>query len=367
MVQPSSGDTRLRAAVIGTGGISKEHLGFLASSPRAELVGVCDLSPVAVAHAATTYATRPFSSVDEMITATRPEIIHVLTPPNTHLAIATTALRAGAHVVCEKPITLGAEDLEQLLSVARECDRHIVENHNYRFNPEIELLDGLLAAGSLGTVAEVEIRIGLPVTDPAGRFGDPNLTSPIHDLPAGVIHDFITHMVYLLAHFTPGVDWSTVDSQWNNHAGVAHFPVDDLDATLVGVGPDGAVHGRLRFSALMAPDCFEITVRGTEGYGQVELFSGRVSEVIPRPVGKQLAPIANMMIGGLALFAAGPRSLKRKIMQEGPYVGLAKFLDLTYEALGRGEAPPVTPDDMLTTSRLIDRLVAGRSPQIGAS
>jgi hypothetical protein len=141
--------------------------------------------------------------------------------------------------------------------------------------------------------------------------------------------------------------------------------VDDLDSILVGDGPDGAVHARIRFSALLAPDCFEITVRGTEGYAQVELFSGRVSRVIPRPGGKQLSPIVNMMVGGATMFAGGPRSLKRKIMQQGPYVGLERFLDLTYTALAAGTELPVTPADMLATSRLIDRLVAGRS--VGAA
>lgn len=361
MVEPDMTHAPVRAAVVGTGGISKEHLGFLASSPRARLVGVADTSPISAAHAAETYGTEPFASLDEMLAATRPDVVHVLTPPTTHVPLTELALAAGTHVICEKPITLSTPDLERLLAAADAAGRHLVENHNYRFNPEIAQLDAMLEAGQLGTVAEVEVRMGLPVNDPGGRFGDPNLPSPIHTLPAGVIHDFITHLTYLVGHFTRGVDWQVVDSRWSNHGGVAHVAVDDLDSMLVGVGPDGAVHGRIRFSALMAPDCFEITVRGTEGYGQVELFSGRVSQVIPRPGGKQLSPIVNMMVGGASLFAAGPRSLRRKIMQQGPYVGLVRFLDETYAAFGSGANPPVTPDDMLAAARLIDRLVEGRA------
>ena len=362
MVEPESGTgPRLRAAVIGTGGISKEHLTFLASSGRADLVGVCDMSPIAVDVAATTYGTTAYADVATMLADARPDVVHVLTPPTTHVALSEQCLAAGAHVICEKPITLDAPDLDRLLAAADRAGKRLIENHNYRFNPEVEQLDALVASGTIGRVGEVEVRMGLPVNDPGGRFGDPNLPSPIHLLPAGVIHDFITHLTYLVTHFTPGVDWATVDSRWSNHGGVAHVAVDDLDAILVGEGPDGAVHARIRFSALLAPDCFEITVRGTAGYGQVELFSGRVSEVIPRPGGKQLSPIVNMMVGGASMFVGGPRSLKRKIMQQGPYVGLARFLDLTYAALAAGAVPPVTADDMLVTSRLIDRLVAGRT------
>jgi len=361
MEQPDTTAPRLRAAVVGTGGISKEHLTFLATSPRAELVGVCDRSPVAAQYAADTYSTTPYGDVAEMLAAARPDVVHVLTPPTTHVALSELSLTAGCHVICEKPVTLDAADLDALLAVADRAGRHLTENHNYRFNPEVEHLDALVAAGKLGTIHEVEVRMGLPVNDPDGRFGDPNLPSPIHRLPAGVIHDFITHLTYLVGHFTPGVEWATVDSRWSNHGRVPHVAVDDLDSILVGEGPGGSVHARIRFSALLLPDCFEITVRGSQGYAQVELFSGRVSQVVPRPGGKQLSPIVNMMVDGASLFAAGPRSLKRKIMQQGPYVGLARFLDLTYAAFSTGTPPPVTPADMRTTSALIDRLVAGRA------
>ncbi len=358
---PSGSAPRLRAAVVGTGGISSEHLRFLAASARAELVGVCDMSRVSVEHAASTYGTTPFRSLDTMLVEAQPEVVHVLTPPSTHIALSETALESGAHVICEKPITLNSPDLEALLATADRSGRRLIENHNYRFNPEIEHLDGMVASGVIGDIGEIEVRMGLPVNDPAGRFGDPNLPSPIHRLPAGVIHDFITHLTYLVDHFATGVDWEVVDSRWSCHGGVAHVPVDDLDSLLIGTGPAGAVHARIRFSALLAPDCFEITVRGSKGYGQVELFSGRLSEVIPRPGGKQLSPIVNMLVGGVSLFLGGPRSFKRKIMQQGPYVGLERFLDLTYTALASGSEPPVTPADMLRTSRLVDRLVAGRT------
>ncbi|MFT4217171.1 MAG: Gfo/Idh/MocA family oxidoreductase [Micropruina sp.] len=353
----------LRAAVVGTGDISRQHLAFLSNSPLAQLVGVCDLSPVARRWTADEYGTTPFASLEEMLEQSRPDVVHVLTPPTTHSRLARTALAAGAHVICEKPIALDADELVALLDEADRQGRVVVENHNYRFNPEIQQIDELIADGALGDIGEVEIRIGLPVTDPAGRFGDPNLPSPIHDLPAGVIHDFITHMAYLVGHFAPNVTWHRVVSAWSKHSPLAHIPVDDLDAVLVGEGDNGPVHARIRFSALLAPDCFEITVRGSRGYAQAELFSGRTTTIAGQPGGKQLGPIVNMMKDGVHQFIGGPRSLKRKILQQGPYAGLSNYLDLTYRALASGSPTPVTADDMLAASRLIDRLVAGRSLQ----
>src|SRR5947209_43557 len=144
--------TRLRATVIGAGGISREHLKFLASSDRCELVGVCDLSHAAAGHAAGEFGTDAYTSVGEMLEAARPDVVHVLTPPATHVALARDALAAGCHVICEKPVTLDAVTLEELLAAASHAGRRLVENHNYRFNPEIAALDDLVAAGALGQV-----------------------------------------------------------------------------------------------------------------------------------------------------------------------------------------------------------------------
>lgn len=360
MNQPSPPRRPLRAAVIGTGGISGEHLGHLHAATDVELVGVCDRSPASVEYAAERYGTQAFSDAAEMLAATNPDVTHVLTPPATHVALSTLALNAGSHVICEKPITPTATELRDLLAVAESAGRVITENHNYRFNPEVAALAALLDSGRLGALTEVEVRISLPVTDPAGRFGDPNLPSPIHQLPAGVIHDFMTHFAYLVNHLASIPEWTTVLSAWNGHAGADHIPVDDLDAILVGRGVDGPVHARIRFSALCGPDEFEITVRGTEGWAQSELFGGRWVEVRPRKVGAQLTSIANLVVGGATMLFDGPRSFKRKIMQEGPYSGLKRYLDETYAALANGSPVPVGPREMLAASELIDRVVAGR-------
>jgi predicted dehydrogenase len=97
----------LRAAVIGAGKISEEHLRFLGNSPHAVLTGVCDLSPAMArfgvdrfGHAGTTAA---FMDHRRMLEEKRPAVVHVLTPPHTHVRLVTECLRAGAHVIVEKP------------------------------------------------------------------------------------------------------------------------------------------------------------------------------------------------------------------------------------------------------------------------
>ena len=199
-----TGRQPLRAAVVGSGAISKEHLTYLSGrshladsiADRIELAAVCDRSKAAADYAATEFgANRTYTDIGDMLAAEQLDVVHILTPPASHLGLATSSLEAGANVICEKPITPSAVELEQLLSVAQRHGRAVMESHNYRFNDGYLNIRQAVDGGRIGRIAEVEIRICLPITDPSGRFGDPNLPSPIHQMPAGALHDFTTHFV----------------------------------------------------------------------------------------------------------------------------------------------------------------------------
>ncbi len=356
----------LRAAVVGSGAISKEHLTFLSGRSRAvgdvadriELAAVCDLSPVAADYGATEFgAGRAYTDLNDMLDAEELDVIHILTPPASHVPLATLSLEAGANVICEKPITSSAAELEQLLTVAQRYDRAVMESHNYRFNDGYLAIRKALDSGRLGNLTEVEIRICLSVTDPDGRFGDPNLPSPIHRMPAGVLHDFTTHFAYLLLGLTGDVKFNRIAAAWSNHSGVSHFRYDDLDALLIADGPAGPIHGRLRFDAGSAPDAFTLTVRGTRGWIETDFFQPYLRTVVPRPGGAQLSPIVNHVANGVGFVRDGVTNFGRKLLQQTPYHGLHRMLDETYRAMREGGPLPVTTGDMLAAARLVDHLL----------
>jgi predicted dehydrogenase len=342
----------LKSAVIGTGAISKEHLSFLANCDRARLVGVCDLSKAAANYAAQQYqAEAVYADYQQMLEVAKPDVVHILTPPNSHKAIATDCLKAGAHVICEKPITPTYSEFKDLWSIAQSCDRHLIEDQNYRFNEPILTILDLVQKGMLGNVEEVEIRMALNIRD-GGRYADENLPNPLHKLPAGIIHDFITHLCYLTLLFLP--DFDRVRAAWSNHGGGNLFKYDDLDAIIVG----GSKHARIRFSSYTQPDCFSVIVRGSKGYAETDLFQPYLRCVRPRQGGKQLSPLINHFVNGYDLINASFRNFRGKLMQKTPYEGLYKLLDLTYEAIQNGSQPPISFSDMECTSRLIEALLA---------
>lgn len=343
----------LRTVVVGTGGISQEHLAFVARSPRAELVGVCDLSAAAASYAAERFgAAASGTDLAALLASTAPDVVHVLTPATTHSAIAAQCLRAGAHVISEKPVTTDLAELEALLAVADEAGRTLTEDHNYLYNHGVQRLAELVDDGSLGEVVEVDVRMALDVRA-GGAFADTSLPHPIHRMPAGVIHDVLTHLVYLAQHFVPG-PYDQVRAAWRNQGGGDLFKYDDLDALAFA----GRQHARIRFTSSTWPQCLSVTVRGTAGEAETELFQPYVREVLQRSAGKQLSSTVNHFVNGASLARSALRNFGHKVSRiETPYHGLHRFLDLTYEALAAGVEPPVTRRRMIETTAFIDRLL----------
>src|SRR5881394_124049 len=291
---PAPGPRVLRAAVIGTGKISEEHLRYLGSDPGVVLAGVCDLSPSLAKYAAARFkAGAAFSDSAAMLREARPDVVHVLTPPHTHAALVTDALGAGAHVVVEKPVAPTNAQFRDLWSLAQARSRRIIEDHNYRFNEPILRIEGLLNDNGIGELREVDVRMCLNVRKPGGRYADENLPHPSHNLPAGVIHEFITHLCYLALRFMPaGADFSRVDAAWTKHGDEAVFRHDDLDALVL----SGPVHARIRFTSHALPEEFTVTVRGTRGWAETDLFQPHLRVVVPRKGGEQLTPLVNHLV-----------------------------------------------------------------------
>ncbi len=349
-------DEPVRVGVIGTGTITAEHLAFLTASPRTHVVAVADLSPASARYAADRWgADAWYTSHRELLAAARPEVVHVLTPPTTHPSIVADCLRAGVHVICEKPLAPTGAELAALRDLADGAGLWLLEDQNYRWNDPVLALEDLVREGRIGEVRDVDVRMALRFRD-GGAFADPHLRSSAHDLPAGPIHDVLTHLAYLGLLFVPGAaDADRISAHWSNHgADDGMWRWDDLDATIVA----GPCHLRLRFSASTRPEAFSIVVRGDLGEAETDIFQPFLTVRAPRSVGKELTPIVNHVVNGSKLAGAGARNLVQKLLQHSSYHGLHRFLEATYAALQAGGPPPLAYRDIEAAAVLVDRLVA---------
>jgi predicted dehydrogenase len=144
--------SNIGAAVIGTGFIGTVHVealrrigvqvrGVLGSTPergqaRAEALGV----------------PQAYESLAQLLDDDRIDVVHVTSPNDLHVAQAREALRAGKHVVCEKPLAMTAAESAELVRLAAETGLVNATNFNIRYYPLNQHAHDAVAAGDLGDV-----------------------------------------------------------------------------------------------------------------------------------------------------------------------------------------------------------------------
>ncbi len=344
----------LRAAVIGCGSIAHEHLAFLLNTNAAEVVAVFDQSAVLTDFVCRKYGVTQATSFDQVMTEYRPDVVHILTPPSSHAAIINDCLDHNIHVICEKPAAPDFLTTQRLLDHAKSVGRHFTESHNYRFNKTVSEALACIADGALGKVKEVDILMALPILD--SKFADENLKGPSVNLGAGAIHDFLPHLTYLWCALS-GVSLVgshatevAVSGYLVNRSGNPRVGFDTLDVVIM-----GNVRGRLRFAPDVLPDAFRIVVRGTEGSFETDLFNPFVRrEGLPNI---KVRSSLEQLRSGASMAKSGVDNLLKKVANQGPLHGLHYMLGETYAALATGQAPPVTPQHMLDSAKLIDAIV----------
>jgi predicted dehydrogenase len=347
----------MKAALIGAGQIARQHLACLRELPDVEIAGVCDLSRATAEASAERFRIPAwFTDHRAMLAETRPDVVHITTPPTSHFPLALAALDAGAHVVVEKPATETVGQLDTLLGRASERGRTLVEDYNYLFNRATREILERIESGAFGAVTHVEVLICLDILGPGSPFADPNAPHPCLKMAGGAIADFLPHLASLAHRFVGPHRAARV--LWSKREPSSPLPYDEFRA-LVDAHRGTAVLG---FSAGTQPDAFWLRVYGERMQATANLFETRLTIDRVRGGPKPLAPLRNGLDEARALRRASFGSLWRKLSGgPGSYEGLWELLARTYRALDSGGAPPVSARQIAEVNRLVADLTREES------
>ncbi|MDW4572013.1 Gfo/Idh/MocA family oxidoreductase [Microbacterium sp. M3] len=141
----------LRCVIVGTGAIAHAHAKSIAAYPDAELVAVADLSRASAEAFASAYdAPAVYDDLEAMLSAERPDVVHVCTPPGAHPAQTLAAFAAGAHVVVEKPPAPSLDELQEMTDAAAAAGRQLAVVFQQRTGTAAAHVKRLLDSGALG-------------------------------------------------------------------------------------------------------------------------------------------------------------------------------------------------------------------------
>lgn len=151
--------SRKKVLVVGTGSIGLRHARLCAERDDLE-VGCCDSRQAGLDEARSTLGdVACWTRLDEALAA-KPDIAIVATPHEHHEAVAVAAMKAGAHVLCEKPMSHSAEAAAHMLRVQQETGRVLRIGYNMHFHPAMRRLKQLADDGTLGTPALARYVVG---------------------------------------------------------------------------------------------------------------------------------------------------------------------------------------------------------------
>ena len=106
---------------------------------------------------------RVYSTYEEVIADSEVDVIYNPLPNSHHHSWTIAALRAGKHVLCEKPIASNAAEAEQMVAVARETGRFLGEAFHYRYHPLAARVREILRTGQLGRLRHLEGNFSVPL------------------------------------------------------------------------------------------------------------------------------------------------------------------------------------------------------------
>jgi len=114
------------------------------------LIAAADVHPEAARAAADRFGLEACESPEALLERDDLDIVHIATPPFTHKDIVTAGLRAGKHVLCEKPLATDLDDAREMVNVARETGRVLAVNLIMRYNPLCETVKHIIDQRLLG-------------------------------------------------------------------------------------------------------------------------------------------------------------------------------------------------------------------------
>ncbi len=187
----------LRVGVVGVGKMGLSHLSLLRAHPEVELAAMCDSNGYVLDTLSKYTGLRAVKDYARLVADDGIDAVVIATPTTSHFAMAKSALEAGKHVFCEKPLTLSAADSAALSKIAADRGLTTQVGYHNRFVAAFAEVKRLLDLGAIGTVTHALAEAYGPVVlQPKGGTWRSR-----RDSGGGCVYDYAAHPLDLLTWY----------------------------------------------------------------------------------------------------------------------------------------------------------------------
>jgi dihydrodiol dehydrogenase / D-xylose 1-dehydrogenase (NADP) len=313
---------KIRWGILGPGRISGKFAACLTEVEGAELAAVGSRSLKRAERFAAEFGfTRAHGSYEALAADDGVDAVYIGTPHSFHREHTILCLRAGRHVLCEKPFAINTVEASEMIAAAREEKRALMEAMWMRFMPSIVKVRELVAKGSIGEIRSITADFGFRAEfDPENRIFDPVLGG-------GALLDVGIYPLSL-AHMLLG-EPETVE-------GTAHIGETGVDEESTAIlGYNGGRQAVLTMAVRLETPC-EATILGTNGSIRIPASWWRSDRIIVSQEGR------------------GERIINLPTAENGFIYEAEEFMEIIRG--GRLESEIISLDESLSIMRTMDRI-----------
>jgi D-xylose 1-dehydrogenase (NADP+, D-xylono-1,5-lactone-forming) len=148
--------TKVRWGLISTADINRRLIPAIRASKRGDLVAVASRTQEkADAYAAKWGIPHSFGSYDALLNSGLVDAVYIGLPNHLHAEWSIRAMKAGIHVLCEKPLAISVSEVDEMIAVSRRSKRVLAEAFMYRHHPQTKLVGEWVRSGRLGEIYSV--------------------------------------------------------------------------------------------------------------------------------------------------------------------------------------------------------------------
>jgi predicted dehydrogenase len=272
----------VKIGVIGTGSIARFHLEAYARHPDAEIVAVADRNLERARATAETFgARRAYADPAELLADPEVEAVSVCTWNDSHTPWAIAAIRAGKHVLVEKPMSRTPEEAAELQRVVEASDRILQVGFVRRHSPNAQVLKTFIDNGDLGEIYYARASLIRRAGNPGGWFADKSISG------GGPLIDIGVHVVdlcwYLMGSPTAVTVSANSYTRLGNRSNITTLPrytvadydpttntVEDMVNALVRFDNGASMLLEASYSLHAVRDSIDVSVFGDKGGAQLE-------------------------------------------------------------------------------------------------
>jgi predicted dehydrogenase/nucleoside-diphosphate-sugar epimerase len=332
----------LRVAILGGGRMAQQHATAIRLQPQARFVAVGDpyLSPEEIKQRFGADV-EGFKSAEELLARAKPDVVHIVSPPHTHFALAKLCLSNGASVYVEKPFAPTAREAAELIDLAESKNLRVCSAHQVLFQRAGQHYQTFLP--KIGDLIHVESYFSFK---PVRRRPDGG--TPLSAIDQLI--DILPHPVYLML------------------SALERDPNAQPELTALDVAPEGEVRAVIRSGGTLATLIVSLRARPVESYLRVVGVNGSVTaDFILGDVVTSLGPGASAPAVVLKPFSTSWQKywgsyaglFRLLFRRQKSYPGLGELLTLLYGSVRDPNAPPpLSRRNIMNTVTICEQIAA---------